>query len=133
MFPAPNPILGVNCSTRSSCALPVKTEGAFAGTQPCTGCPFAVPWRERGGDRREPTKAKRRLRGGRASECVFAGNRDSSTFSSSAFSFSTSSPMIQPKKNETNVAEEQARQHVRDLLRDAWRKLDKELLSAQQQ
>ncbi|KAF3776622.1 Factor of DNA methylation 1 [Nymphaea thermarum] len=38
-----------------------------------------------------------------------------------------------PAKNEATVAEEQARQHIKNLVRDAWRKLNKELLSAQQQ
>ncbi|KAF3792968.1 Myrcene synthase [Nymphaea thermarum] len=35
--------------------------------------------------------------------------------------------------NETTVANEQARQHIRNLLRYAWRRLNKKLLSAQQQ
>ncbi|KAF3772510.1 Tricyclene synthase [Nymphaea thermarum] len=35
--------------------------------------------------------------------------------------------------NETKVAEEQTRQHIRDFLRDAWRRLNMKLLSAQQQ
>ncbi|KAF3777738.1 hypothetical protein EJ110_NYTH45281 [Nymphaea thermarum] len=35
-------------------------------------------------------------------------------------------------KNKARVAEEQTQQHIRNLLRDAWRKLNGELLSAQQ-
>ncbi|KAF3776619.1 hypothetical protein EJ110_NYTH46654 [Nymphaea thermarum] len=35
--------------------------------------------------------------------------------------------------NEATITEEQARQHIRNLLRDAWRRLNKELLLAQQQ
>ncbi|XP_031472856.2 (-)-alpha-terpineol synthase [Nymphaea colorata] len=40
---------------------------------------------------------------------------------------------VQIYMNEARVAEEQARQHIRNLLRDAWRRLNRELLSAQQQ
>ncbi|KAF3787804.1 hypothetical protein EJ110_NYTH22299 [Nymphaea thermarum] len=40
---------------------------------------------------------------------------------------------VQIYMNEARVAEEQSRQHIRNLLRDAWRRLNRELLSAQQQ
>ncbi|KAF3777164.1 (-)-alpha-terpineol synthase, partial [Nymphaea thermarum] len=40
---------------------------------------------------------------------------------------------VQIYMNEARVAEEQARQHIRKLLRDAWRRLNREMLLAQQQ
>ncbi|KAF3787825.1 hypothetical protein EJ110_NYTH22346 [Nymphaea thermarum] len=40
---------------------------------------------------------------------------------------------VQIYMNEARVAEELARQHISNLLRDAWRRLNRELLSAQQQ
>ncbi|KAF3780224.1 1-8-cineole synthase 2 [Nymphaea thermarum] len=43
------------------------------------------------------------------------------------------SPDGKGSDNETRAVEEQAQQHIRELLMDAWRRLNREMLSAQQQ
>ncbi|KAF3789037.1 Alpha-terpineol synthase, partial [Nymphaea thermarum] len=67
----------------------------------------------------------------RVSKCMYDYEDGVGVWSMSLWTVSTlslPSPSRLPK-----VEEEQARQHIRNLLRDAWRRLNRELLSAQQQ